>query len=174
MRNILIILIAAIISGCVTAPKNAATYDQVEIKDPDIGKAILVFYRTNTPPAAYHMRVLVNDSKVAELPNEAFSWVELDLGMHKVKVEWSAWSGIPSKTYDIDLQPGGVNFLELNNATNVPPVLGLVLQGIYGVEKDEQATEAMYEVKKIQKCCRYVPSISSNKSDQQGPSAGTR
>lgn len=166
MEKLLLIILIIICSGCATAPKTASTYDQTPIKEPNPGNGILVFYRTVTPPAAYHMEVLIDDVLVAELPNEAFSWVELELGKHKVIVEWSAWSGMPSKRYDIDLNAGGVNYLELNNAANVPPVLDLAFHLMYGVEENKEETAAMYEQRKIKKCCRYVPAITSNKQIQ--------
>ena len=148
------------ITGCVSAPKSAKTFDQMVFPKPISGNEILVFYRRVTPPTLYEAHVSIDGMEVASLPTESFSWIELPVGRHKVKVKWTAWSGMPSYRYDVNLIAGGNNYLELDQADNVVPVFDLIVHHTHGVEPEEDQTAAYNEEKKIRKCCRYVPAKS--------------
>jgi hypothetical protein len=157
MKSIVTLLVI-VLGGCATAPKSALTFDQVTIREPEEGKGILIFYRVVSPPAAYDMHVIMNNREIVSLPNEAFSWVELEAGKHKLEIDWSNWSGMPGKSVDVEIVAGARNYLELTSSVGEGPAVDLLVDSIYGIEDKENERGVERHERQLLKCCRYVPS----------------
>ncbi|MBH0000496.1 hypothetical protein I6E72_16190 [Pseudoalteromonas sp. NSLLW24] len=74
------------LSGCASAQRDALTFDQVQLPQPNEELSVLVFHRLLTPPAASGMRVSINDKKIVALPNNTFSYIKLPAGNYDLKI----------------------------------------------------------------------------------------
>lgn len=147
----LIILLSVLVTACASTPKGALTFDEVKIPSPSSGESTLVFYRKISPPAAYEMRVHINDAEAASLPNNAFSYVTLKPGTVKMKTSWTAWSGMPSREKNIEIPPNSIVYLELTSSVYTPGGLQL------GSNRTQTQSDS-YAVNVLRSCCKYVPS----------------
>lgn len=147
----LIILMSLLVTACASTPKGAMTFDEVKIPGPYNGESTLVFYRKISPPAAYEMRVNVNDKEAVSLPNNAFSYVSLKPGSVKIKISWSAWSGMPSREKNVEVPPNSIVYLELTSSVYTP--------GGVQLGSDSTLTQSdSYAINILRSCCKYVPS----------------
>jgi len=131
MRVIQVILVLISLTGCATAPTNAPMYSSMKIPEATDRTAIVVMYRTMTPPTAFHMPVLVNDNKVIEIPNESFTWVEVPAGENEITIDWPIWVGIRASTLKANFEANKTHFVKLGG----------------NIFFEESLLE----------CCRYVP-----------------
>ncbi|NRQ44463.1 DUF2846 domain-containing protein [Rheinheimera sp. YQF-2] len=147
-----ICLLAVLLSSCASAPKDAATFDMVDIPESGAGESVFVFYRTYTPPAAYDMRISINDKQITALPNNTFSYARLTPGKFKLKISWHPLSGMFSNEQELEIKAGETFFLQLSSSVWMP--IGIQLGS------DEHAAQNQKSaIEMLRKCCKYVASI---------------
>jgi hypothetical protein len=114
--RVIVTILFLFLTGCATAPKGSLSLNEISIPEPTENKSVFVFYRSYTPPLAYEMRVSINDKQVVSLPNNTFSYVQLQPGEFSLKTHWSAWSGMWSKTEKLEIKPNQKLFVKLGSS----------------------------------------------------------
>ncbi|MBB1297540.1 hypothetical protein [Pseudoalteromonas sp. SR41-7] len=137
------------LSGCASAPRDALTFDQVQLPQPNEEQSVLVFHRLFTPPAASDMRVSINDKKIVALPNNTFSYIKLPAGNYDLKISWSPLTGVWRNTKQLIIAPNQTKYLQLNSS--VYTAMGVELGSSKHDPSNKEAAEIL-----LRECCKYV------------------
>ena len=137
------------ISGCASAPRDALTFDQVELPQPTEEQSVLVFHRLFTPPTASDMRVSINDKKIVALPNNTFSYIKLPAGQYDLKISWSPLTGMWSNTKELKIAPNQTIYLQLNSSVYTP--MGVELGSSKHDSSNKESSESL-----LRECCKYI------------------
>ncbi|XPF94994.1 hypothetical protein ACM9HF_02980 [Colwellia sp. RE-S-Sl-9] len=151
MRSVFVLLIF-VLSGCATAPKNALNFDQVNIPQSTSERSTFIFNRLFTPPAGSDMRVSIDGVQIVALPNNTFSYVQLEPGQYNLKISWSPWTGQGSSEKQIFIPKGKSVYLQLGSSVYTP--IGIELGSNKNVSMEESSA-----ISHLRKCCKYIPAI---------------
>ena len=147
-------MIILIISGCTTS-KTAPLL--LEAPEPDItnDKAVLYIFRDRAEPLAWPAYLEIENTNVASLKQEGYTWVYVTPGKKNLKYGWPALVGMPSVKFDFEFAPNKSYAFEMTGKARYTGI-GFNTQTIL---KEMEITQAK---KIIYLCCRYVPPVSSS------------
>lgn len=142
-----ILFIPPLLSGCVTIPEDAPSYEPAPPPDP--GNAIVYFYRVGAYPTARTPSVFLNQMKIFDPPENAFTWIYVQEGKHKLFVDWAWDTGAPDLKADLIIKSGESYFVKISGRV-VMFLLSYKFLSIAELIPQEQAEM------ELQKCCRFL------------------
>lgn len=143
-------------TGCSTTPEIAISSNGVDIKKPESGKGMLVIYRPFIRPVAYDIYIYIDGVEVISLPNQTYSWIELNSGKYDLRIEGNDWGGMTSRNYDLGIDAGSETYLKLISQVGGQQVFHHFVSNVYGTEEIENNGGGLKDKRRIQKCCRYI------------------
>lgn len=155
MKALLFLLCSIVLTGCAMAPKGALPFTEEALGKPDGESAIVVVYRDLVPPYAYDVRVHVEDARVGQLPNKAFTWVRVEPGSRRVNLKWPFLAATSSASIEVEAESGATYFINVSGGID-----SFFMTSFGGVGTlSSKARLASYEeaVAHLRECCRYVP-----------------
>lgn len=137
------------LTGCTTS-RTAPTFVQTPIPAPQNDMAVLYLFRGYAEPTAFAAHITIDQSEVASLNQEGFTWVYVKAGQHDFSVDWSSWSGVPSLQFKHSLEAGHFYAFQVLGHVKMltPNVVSNAAITRLGVEEAQDRMKA---------CCRYVP-----------------
>ena len=113
MKKFLTVLFALLAAGCATGPIYQAA------PPPENGKALVYIYRVggftfSAADAAFYL----NNTRVAVLNNDGYTWLHPPAGKYIFRQEWSHQAG-RIVDMDIELLPGRTYFYRLDASSNI-------------------------------------------------------
>ncbi len=105
-------MIILIISGCTTS-KTAPLL--LEAPEPDItnDKAVLYIFRDRAEPLAWPAYLDIENTRVASLKQQGYTWVYLTPGIKHLKYGWPALAGMPGVKFDFEFEPNKLYAFEM-------------------------------------------------------------
>jgi hypothetical protein len=142
--------------GCVTIPKDAPSYTAAPA--PPSGAAVAYIYRLRSFPLCCSPSVYLDGHKVVDLPLDAYTWIPLQEGPHKLLVDWGWYTGQRDVELTFSVKPDESYFIRVTSklAPTIIPTSTLVpAPGIqfWSTVQFMPTTEGEYEV---QSCCQYL------------------
>lgn len=152
MKNIIVLTILLILSGCATSKTAPTLFDAPE---PNISndKAVLYIFRDYAEPLALAAYLEIENTEVASLKQDGFTWVYVTPGKKNLKYGWPMLAGMPSLKFEFEFEPGKSYAFEMAGKSTYAGI-GFNTQTIL---KEMEITQAK---KIIYLCCRYVPPVS--------------
>jgi uncharacterized protein DUF2846 len=154
------------LSGCAVAA-HAPTFAAAKAAPPEEGMALVYIFRDRAQPTAWSATVYFDESKVATLKEDGFTWAYLAPGEHRVRAEWPWLSGQDDSSITLNVVPGETYYLELLGIARVTGVTWPVTHFQMGsgfIVLDPRIGEEA-----ISRCCRFQPPAASRYPT--GPSA---
>lgn len=142
-----ILFIALALSGCATIPEAALSYKPAPPPEP--GSAIVYFYRVGAYPASRTPSVYINQKKIFDPPENAFTWIYVQEGKHKLLIDWAWDTGPPDLKADFTVKSAESYFVKISGSFEM-----VMLSCKFG--STAQLIPKAEAEKELQKCCRYL------------------
>ena len=148
MKNIVVLIFIAFIAGCATS-QTAPTLSQSPKPIVSSDKAVLFIFRDHAEPVALVAYLEIENTKVASLRQNGFTWLYVTPGKKNIKYMWPILAGMPIAKFEYEFEAGKTYAFEMTGKS--------IYMG-YGfstatVMKEMDITEAR-EI--IESCCHYV------------------
>jgi hypothetical protein len=143
----LVIAAALILGGCATLPADAPQYSRATAA-PE-GYATVYFYRVGAPPKLRTPTVLLDNKKISEPPELAYTWVYVKAGTRKFRVEWLRDTGWPAVEFMGGVSGGASYYYKITGtfeAQGLTHILGSSTRLI-----PSPIAEA-----ELRDCCKYI------------------
>ncbi|MFH2138787.1 MAG: DUF2846 domain-containing protein [Candidatus Omnitrophota bacterium] len=152
---IILIFLLMFISGCATVSKKLPQYEQItSLKD---GYAIVYIYRDNAYPLLHSPMVTIDDKKIFQPKERAYSWVYLKDGKHKIKFNWGTLSGGADVEFELEVKNKQHYYLKLHGSYSGEHKIIMIettFTSIVSILDQEVAEKELIELD-----CRYVAPI---------------
>jgi len=152
------IIITALILGCATPPKGSLSFDDANIGNPNANQSVLVLYRVAVLPLAFTVTANMDGKKLAQLPNESFTWAYMSPGKHEIKMTWPFLAGTPSSKITVNAEAGNYYFVKfVGHVVTGSPSPGKVLSRFPFNVQDLHLSSNQKYMEEVRSCCLYVP-----------------
>ena len=152
MRTVLlklIVVLSFIITSACTAIPEGPAFKQAAA--PTKEQSLLYFYRPDTPPFLRSPDIYLNETKVLDLKNLAYSYVYVEPRRYSIRSSWSAGLSITDQIVVLDAKAGETYFLRQDSSAVTVYPMG-IFNGSF------QIVDSMLGMNEIQRT-RYVAPV---------------
>jgi len=152
-------ILALALTACATISENAPPYSPAP--PPDQGSAIIYLYRVGAYPKLRTPGVYVDDRKIFDPPEKAYTWTYASEGRHNILIDWMWDTGAPDLKFNIDLKSGEAYYIKISGSFESKWLVFATLMKTGSSAKLIPRPEAE---KELYECCRYLPSETTHDS----------
>jgi hypothetical protein len=73
-----------------------------------------IYIYSGSRTVIYNAGILLDGKEIKALKRGAYFWTQPSAGIHNVKVNWPVLSGVPTHNVDVDVTPGSINYLRVD------------------------------------------------------------
>lgn len=153
VRIVFSIALSLALAGCATVPSNAPPYQRAAA--PSAGEGNLYIYRVGAYPTLRTPAVVIDDARIFDPPEKAYTVVALAQGRHEFVINWAWDTGWPDLKFPIEIVAGQSHYIKISGSFE--PTRRYVYGGFsYVAGSSAQELEPDVAEAEMQRCCKYI------------------